>query len=139
MAINGASTFLKDIAPITNEVASKPSPSPTPQISSVGAVVKEPDSINNTAEIKYAAQIEAKGGANFSKRQIEELVQALNEFLSRNSFSISFAIDKDTDELVIKVVDRQTGELIKQIPSEDVLRLSKTFDELAGILVNHKA
>ncbi|PIE60796.1 MAG: flagellar biosynthesis protein FlaG, partial [Desulfobulbus propionicus] len=39
-------------------------------------------------------------------------------------------------ELVVKIVDHETDEIIRQIPSEDLINLSKHLQELSGNLVN---
>ena len=47
--------------------------------------------------------------------------------------------DGDTDRLVVKVVARLSGELIRQIPSEEVLRIAKLLGRVHGTLVSESA
>jgi flagellar protein FlaG len=52
---------------------------------------------------------------------------------------LAFEIFEDTSSLFVKISDRGTGEMIKQIPSEDVLRMQARIQELVGMLVDEQA
>jgi flagellar protein FlaG len=52
---------------------------------------------------------------------------------------IQFSIDEDTDTTVVKIVDRNTQEVIRQIPSEEMLEIAKALDRLQGLLIRQKA
>jgi flagellar protein FlaG len=52
---------------------------------------------------------------------------------------LQIKIDKDTDMIVIKVIDKETKKVIRQIPPEYVLKIAKYLDEITGILYNGKA
>lgn len=60
------------------------------------------------------------------KREIIQAVRAINgaELLGRDQ-ELTFAVDRDTRRPVVKVVDRNTGEVLMQVPTEDVLRLAR--------------
>ena len=47
-----------------------------------------------------------------------------------SNFSVDFSIDKDLHQTVVKVIDNDTKKVIRQIPSEDVLALSKRIQAL---------
>lgn len=48
-------------------------------------------------------------------------------------------VDRDTGIQVIKVVDTKTDEVIRQIPSEEIIELAKTLDKLHGLLIHQTA
>ena len=52
---------------------------------------------------------------------------------------LRFDIDDDTRSLLVKVKDQATGDVIKQIPSEEILSLRQRLDELVGMLVDKTA
>ncbi len=56
-----------------------------------------------------------------------------------SSASITFTKDKDTDEVIIKIIDNETKEVIKQIPPEEIMKLKRFLTELQGILLDKKA
>ncbi len=51
---------------------------------------------------------------------------------------LSFAVDDDTGITVINIIDSENGEVIKQIPPEDLLRLRKKMGEIQGLILDRK-
>jgi flagellar protein FlaG len=80
-------------------------------------------------------------GTQISHRQIEETLQRVKESLKPvASNNLEFSIDDSTGQTVVKVVDSSTKELIRQIPSEEMLAIAKALDgEIKGLLVRNKA
>ena len=66
--------------------------------------------------------------------QLQQSLEDINKVLAGFSISVQFQIDPDYKELIVKVVDQDTGQLIRQIPTEDVVRMSKAMDNLKGLL-----
>lgn len=60
----------------------------------------------------------------------------INESLRMASIGVQFEFDKEADTMVVKVVDVESGELIRQMPSEEVVRISKALGKLQGLLVH---
>ena len=52
--------------------------------------------------------------------------------------SLQFSIDDDSGRTVVKVVDRQTEEVLRQIPSEEMLDIARALGKLKGLLVEQK-
>ncbi len=50
-----------------------------------------------------------------------------------------FTVDDETKLKLVKIVDRETKEVIRQIPSEEIVRFVKVFDELRGVLLSERA
>lgn len=71
--------------------------------------------------------------------QLEGLVEQLNDFMKEGQRSLSFAVDKTADEVVISVRDRETEELIRQIPSPEALKLKRHLDGVVGLLFSDRA
>jgi flagellar protein FlaG len=76
-----------------------------------------------------------------SHRQVEESLQRIKESLKTvASNNLEFSIDDTTGQTVVKVVDSSTKELIRQIPSEEMLAIAQALDgEIKGLLVRNKA
>ena len=53
--------------------------------------------------------------------------------------NLLFSIDDDTGRTIVKIVDSQTDEVIRQMPSEEVLAISKAIDKLQGLLIKQQA
>jgi flagellar protein FlaG len=70
---------------------------------------------------------------------LEQAVQRMNASLAERSVGVRFELDAGTDRMVVKVVDRTSGELIRQMPTEEVLRLAQVLGQAAGVLVSESA
>jgi flagellar protein FlaG len=73
------------------------------------------------------------------EKAVQESVDKLNEFVRPYVTSLRFSIDKDLGEVVVKIMDDETQEIIKQFPSEEALVLAKALDKVKGLLVKQKA
>jgi flagellar protein FlaG len=73
-----------------------------------------------------------------SPEVLEEVIKNLKEKLSMLNTQLQIQIDKDTDIVVVKVIDKKTKEVIRQIPPEYVLKIAKYLDEIAGLLFSEK-
>ncbi|WP_332674104.1 flagellar protein FlaG [Aromatoleum sp.] len=72
----------------------------------------------------------------------DALLHAVNELraaIAPVEQNLLFSIDEDTECTVVKVVDATTDEVIRQIPSEEVLAITKALDKLQGVLIQQKA
>jgi len=59
--------------------------------------------------------------------QVKAAVDAVNEAIKTRNVKIHFEIDDKTSEIVTRIVDSKTGDLIRQIPSEEVLRIARAM------------
>jgi len=71
--------------------------------------------------------------------QVAEAVREINTSLQSRSVGLQFELDEDTDKMIVKVVDRTSGEVIRQIPSEEVVRIAKVLGKAPGLLVSQEA
>lgn len=73
------------------------------------------------------------------QKELDQAVKHLNDTAHLFNTELLFAVDPSTGRQVVKVTDRGTNEVIRQIPSEEVLRLSKALDDFKGLLVKDSA
>jgi flagellar protein FlaG len=66
-------------------------------------------------------------------------VRKLTEALRAASVSVQFEIDRETNRVVTKIVDKANGEIIRQIPTEEVVRIADALAQLQGLFVNQTA
>ncbi|WP_051216264.1 flagellar protein FlaG [Ferrimonas futtsuensis] len=67
--------------------------------------------------------------------RVAEATRGMNEFFNSIDKDIRFHIDEDTNRSVVKVVEAKSGDVIRQIPSEEVLELAARMSEASGLLV----
>lgn len=73
------------------------------------------------------------------KQQVEAAIEAVKEFIQPMASNLAFEMDEDTGRTVVKITEASSGELIRQIPSEEMLEIAKALDRLQGLLVKQKA
>ncbi|MDT3668876.1 MAG: flagellar protein FlaG [Aromatoleum sp.] len=84
------------------------------------------------------AETSAAAGAPSS----EDVLKALDEVreaVKPVAQSLHFSLDQDTGRTVVKVIDTETNEMIRQIPSEDILKIAHAIDKLQGLLIKQHA
>lgn len=72
------------------------------------------------------------------KKQVqpEELLQQIKALTEDGLYSVHFETDERTDGLVVKIVDRENNEVIRQVPAEELLVLKAALEDLRGNIVN---
>ncbi len=61
--------------------------------------------------------------------QVEQAVKQINDYLQTVQRNLEFSVDKDTHQVVVKVRDAKTGEVVRQIPPKSVLEMAKAMKE----------
>jgi len=79
-----------------------------------------------------APQTPTKGG--ISGEALNAAVEKANEELQKADNRLSLAVDKDTNRVIIKYRDTQSGEVVRQIPAEAVLDMVRQLDKLKGMM-----
>lgn len=74
-----------------------------------------------------------------SSDQIQKAVENLKRIVAPIANNLQFSVDDSTGSTVIRVVDSSTQEVIRQIPSEEMLSLAQDLNKLQGLLFNNKA
>lgn len=69
---------------------------------------------------------------------VASAVDSLKRRLSAFDRRLDFSIDQDLNRIVVRVIDEASGEVIRQIPPEEVLRAAKMVDKLIGILFDKR-
>ena len=66
---------------------------------------------------------------------IQERVVELNSYMQNLNRSLQFSVDDKSGDTVIKVIDSETDELIRQIPAEELLVVRSSLEEYRGMLL----
>lgn len=94
-----------------------------------------------TAKVKAEAEAEvAPTGA-----ELGEAVESINQFVNAQMRTLNFSVDENSGKPVVKVVDFDTKDVIRQIPGEEVLKMASAIKRLqedlgsaTGLLINSK-
>lgn len=75
-----------------------------------------------------------------SREQVQQVVKEMKQLVEpRVPNGLHFSIDDATGKTVVRVTDAQTGEMIRQIPSEELLAIAQSLDRMQGLLLRQKA
>jgi flagellar protein FlaG len=86
-----------------------------------------------TADVAHVAPSSVDPG------QLRQAVASINRQLSDASKNVRFSLDERTGHVIVRVVDTETNQIIRQIPSEEALAISQSIEQLQGLLVHLKA
>jgi flagellar protein FlaG len=99
--------------------------------------VAAPKAVQSSAQAVQA--VEEKADTRFDRRMelnVSEAVERLNEQMRRSARGLNFSVDKVADRTVITVKDTHSGEVVRQIPDEALLRVAHNIEEIKGLLYN---
>ena len=72
--------------------------------------------------------------------ELHNLVNKANEAMQAHSSNLKFSVDKDTDINVVRIEDVETGEVIRQFPSDEMLAIARALKEVKqGTMLEDKA
>lgn len=72
------------------------------------------------------------------RENLQEALKALSEQMDDGARQLSFSVDEALGRTVVKVHDRDSGEVVRQIPSEAVLKVAHTLHDLKGLLLDQR-
>lgn len=96
-----------------------------------------PTSRKDVAEVASIRPADASGSAqaarpasSVSKGEVQAAVEQMKDYAQVMSRQLQFDVDEDSGRTVVRVLDKDSGDVIRQIPSEEVLALARHMKEL---------
>ena len=71
--------------------------------------------------------------------EIMQAVSRLNDYVQSVRRDLQFRVDESSNRVIVSVVDSESGEIIRQIPSEEVLAVASSLERAQGLIVNERA
>ena len=118
-----SSNMASPLSGLVNAAATSPRPEPSVQVT-------------QTEGGRNGGYATAQQGGS---RSAEETFEEINHAMQAWDTGMRFEIDEDTQQLVVSIVDSKTGDVIRQVPSEEVLHIAKMISQFQGQLVSVKA
>jgi len=131
-----AITHSPDFAVVPQKTGDKTAASPQLTATAVDETNKTKNNLNERAKQHENQPQNQNDDKQLDHAQLEQVAQQLQDFMGEMNRSLQFQVDEDSGRDVIKVIDKSSGELIKQYPSEEVLSLVAKLSETAGILID---
>ena len=118
--------------------------SSTSTLSSTGnssAASNSKDAVENTGSVTPVETSKAieRNTETPALEKVKQAVQNINKSLQSMSRDLEFSVDSDSNRTIVKVVDSTTKEVIRQIPSQEAIEISKALDTVRGLLIKQQA
>lgn len=93
-----------------------------------------------TAPAATVALPQAAPEQQASAAELKNAVDGINRTFKQSNRNLEFSVDADTSKSVVKVVDTETGDTIRQFPSKEALAIFSAIDQIQqGLLLKQKA
>ncbi|MFJ4430045.1 flagellar protein FlaG [Pseudomonas sp. NPDC089395] len=70
--------------------------------------------------------------------KVKDAVSEIEKFLNSTKRNLQFSTDEQSGRIVVKVIVSETGELIRQLPSEEALRIANSLSDVNSLLFDAK-
>lgn len=91
---------------------------------------KNADKSDEPAKVQDIKAQQQSADKENSDTGIEDAIEEIREFANLQNRQLDFSVDEDSQRRVIRVLDAETGDVIRQIPSDEVLKLAERIKEL---------
>ena len=105
----------------------------------------EPAPNQNAEAVSKVASVPVQPKASIHEygqdvKQVAEAAMAdIQHFISSQQRSVRVSKDEASGYMVVQLVDPSSGEVIRTLPSEELLRIARTFEMLGSVMVNQRA
>lgn len=66
--------------------------------------------------------------------KLESVTKQIDSFLRSQNHNLNFRVDRDSGKMVVTITDGVTGEVIRQVPGEEALKMAKRIEDMTGLL-----
>lgn len=99
-----------------------------------GAVERKSSESSATASVENA-----ESGTPASREDVEAAVATIQDFVQSVRRGLNFSLEEGSGRVVVKVTDAGSGDVIRQIPSEEALQLAENLSEVRSLLFKAEA
>ena len=133
---------------LTGESIASANASSAQQPNAKKAPVAKPPEVSHVAEVEVAENLETRSRdvakvketakiaaeQSFSVDQMKDTVEKLKAALPDKASSLDFRVDEVLNRPVVSVIDAKSGEVVRQLPSHEVVRAAHNIEIMRGIL-----
>ena len=73
-----------------------------------------------------------------SKKELDQALARVREVFQKADSRVEFSVDPELGRVIVKIMDGESGTVIRQIPQQEVLDLAKSLETPTGLLLHHK-
>jgi len=127
------SSQINNIAAGGARVAVMHSSTPAPELQKKSATEQQ------APKVQAPKPVAIQFDPNEARQSVEEAVSILNQQLKQTNRGLGFRMDKVLNAPVVTVVSERTGEVVRQIPNEVVIRVAHNIERMKGFFFNSNA
>lgn len=97
------------------------------------------DTVNLATEASKADAVTAPAALAPGKDELAHALKSINSALKDRTPGLEFSIDSASDRAVVKVIDKDTHEVIRQMPSREAMEIAQALDKLQSLMARQTA
>jgi len=110
---------------VPEQVVQQQAPSDAEVVAKVAGTIIKPSNVSEAAQP--------------TQEVVAKTAQQLESFVASMGRDLSFSVDSTTGYHIVRVTNPQTGEVVRQLPSEELLKIAESMQATGSGLVNQKA
>ncbi|GIN64053.1 hypothetical protein J27TS8_40460 [Robertmurraya siralis] len=87
---------------------------------------------------RHQDKIKEEHNGKLSKEEVEHIVKGMNEFLQPKFTSVVFKLHEELDRYYVEVIDKETKEVVREIPDKEILDMYAKMTEYLGLFIDKK-
>ncbi len=104
-----------------------------------GARVQQSADTSSTGNVAKAVEANATDKRSVNSEELKKATENINKVVNLYASELKFTVDDSTGIDVVRVINTDTKEVIRQIPSEEMIKIAESIDRLKGLLVRQQA
>jgi flagellar protein FlaG len=109
-----------------------------PQASKAPSTAKAAIQIPEKPNVQVPKPVDIHFDPSELQKNLQDMVHMLNQQINANNRGLGFQVDQAIDGPVVTVRSSDTGEVVRQIPSETVVEIAHNIERMKGLLFNAK-
>ena len=82
----------------------------------------------------------ASSQQSYNQQELQDSIKVINQFLSTsNNNQIQFSLDQTSQQLIVRIVDRENQTVLRQIPAQTALDIAQQLQKLQGLIIQEQA
>ena len=92
----------------------------------------------NLSELEAEVSKSAQKNREIDRKELENIAKAMEDFINSGEWDLKIQIHEKTNQTMVKIVSKSNGEVIREIPPENLLDLAAEMKEMVGVFVSNK-
>lgn len=106
-----------------------------PETTSVAPPLEDKVEVSSQLLEKSVQSAKTKEGPTLDERLAKRISEAIADAESRTN-SVAFRVDNENGEVIVKIVNKESGDVIREIPSDEVRNIKDRIQELKGMFIS---